>query len=83
MQPVRLAGERGALLRRHHQVSQAQARKQHLAEGAGVQHAALLIEALECGQGLALIAVLTVVVILDNPATAPVGPVQQGQPARQ
>jgi len=41
MQTIRLTGERVALLGWHNQISQAQAWKQHLAEGTGVEHAAL------------------------------------------
>ncbi len=83
VQTIRLAGERWGLFGGYHQVGQTQAWKQDFAEGAGVEHAALLVEALEGRQGLALVAVFAVVVVLDDPAALAVGPVQQGQAPRQ
>ena len=76
MQTIRLPGERVALFGRHNEIGQAQARKQHLAEGSGVKHAALLVEAFEGWQRLTLIAVFAVVIVLDDPATLLVGPLQ-------
>lgn len=42
-QTTRLTGECVVLLVWHHQISQAKAWKQHLAEGTGVEHAALAV----------------------------------------
>lgn len=64
---------------RHYQVGQAQAGVEHLAEGPGVEHAAVAVEALERGQRPALVAVFAVVVVFDHPALHLPRPLQQGQ----
>jgi hypothetical protein len=64
---------------RQHQVAQAQRRKGHLAESPDIQHPPRAIEGRQWRQGRAAVAVLTVVVILDDPAARTLGPGQQFQ----
>ncbi|MNI76058.1 hypothetical protein D3C73_1322620 [compost metagenome] len=71
------------LARRHHQIGQPDSREQHFAEGAGIKHPALAIEAFQGWQWAADIAVLAVVVVLDDPRLFAGRPFQQLQPARQ
>ncbi len=64
---------------RQHQVAQAQGRKGDLAEGPDVDHPALAVQRRQGGQGRTAVAVLAVVVVLDDPALAAFGPGQQLQ----
>ncbi|MNS76639.1 hypothetical protein D3C72_1101920 [compost metagenome] len=61
----------------HHQVRQAHAGKQHLAERPRVQHPPLRIQTLQRGQRTADVAVFAVVVVFHNPGLTALGPVQQ------
>jgi hypothetical protein len=75
--------ERLRQLRREYQVAQAQRREGNLAEGADVQYAPVPVEGRQRGQGRAAVSVLTVVIVLDDPAIVSVSPGQQFQAARQ
>ncbi len=67
----------------HHQISHAQRREQRFAEGAGVQHPTLNIEAFQRRQRPPVIAKLAVVVILEDPGPALLRPVEQRHAPRQ
>ena len=69
--------------RRQHQVTQAQRRKGDLAEGPDIQHPPLPIQRRQGCQRRAAVAVLAVVVVLDDPAAGALGPGQQLQAPRQ
>ncbi len=77
------AGKRLHQLPWQHQVTQAQRRKRHLAEGADIQHPAATVQRRQRSQGRAAVAVLAVVVILDDPAIVALGPGQQFQATGQ
>src|ERR1700744_140314 len=63
--------------RRDH-ISEPQSREHHLAEGSAIDHAIVLIQALERREWTPCIAELAVIVILDHPAAVCAGPVEQG-----
>lgn len=67
---------------RHDQVGQRQARVDDLREGAGVQHAVLPVQALQRRQRMPGIAVLAVVIVLDDPGLRILGPREQLEAAR-
>ncbi|MNQ58752.1 hypothetical protein D3C85_729670 [compost metagenome] len=69
--------------RRQHQVAQAQRREGDLAEGADVDHPPLPIQRCQWRQRSTAVTVLAVVVVLDYPAIAALGPFQQLQAPRQ
>ncbi|RMQ93088.1 hypothetical protein ALP97_05283 [Pseudomonas salomonii] len=77
------AGEGLHQRRWQHQVTQAQRRERHLAEGADIQHAPTAIQRRQRRQGRAAVTVLAVVVVLDDPTAATLGPGQQLQAPRQ
>ncbi len=66
---------------RNDQVAQAQRRKQYFAEGADVDHAGIGIQALQGCNGHASVAIVAVVVVLDDPGAGTLRPVQQLQAA--
>jgi hypothetical protein len=68
---------------RHHQISQADAGKQHFAEGAGVKHASIAVQAFERRQRAADVAVLAVVIVFDDPGLLTARPFQQFQASWQ
>ena len=68
---------------RHDRVAEPERRKHHLAEGAGVDDARVAIEPLQRGDGLRVVTVLAVPVVLDDPAAAALGPVEQLEPPRR
>ncbi|PSQ68220.1 MAG: hypothetical protein BRD26_08840, partial [Bacteroidetes bacterium QH_1_64_81] len=63
----------------HHEVAEAESGEQHLAKGADVDDPARVVEPLEGGDGTPFVAVLAVVVVLQNPRLRAFGPVQQRQ----
>jgi hypothetical protein len=63
------------------QVAHAQGGRQHFAESADVEHAGIAIESLQRSDRLALVAVLAVVVVFDDPRPGAPRPVEQVQPA--
>src|SRR5260370_8599822 len=52
-------------------------RKQNLAERADVDHPRGMVEALERCYGFAVVAILAVIVVLDNPGSRALGPLKQ------
>ncbi|MNG13285.1 hypothetical protein D3C84_969560 [compost metagenome] len=56
---------------RHHQIREADPRKQHLAERAAIEYPTIAVQAFECRQRAADVAVLAVVVVFDNPGVLP------------
>ena len=68
------------LFPRNHQIRQPQSRKQHLAEGPGVQHAVMHILALQCRQRPPSITKLAVIVIFQYPTRLHLRPIEQGLP---
>ena len=77
------AGERIDQARRQHQVAQAQGRERDFAERADIKHTALAIQCRQGRQGRTAVAVLAVVVILDDPTIVAFSPGQQLQPPRE
>ena len=75
--------ERVPQRRRHHHIAHPQRGKQHLAEGADIDHAGPAIHPLERAQRPARVAILAVVVILHDPAVAAPRPREEGEPARR
>ena len=67
--------------RREDQVSEAQRREEHLAEAPGEQHRRVLLQTLERGDGPPLVAVLAVVVVLEQDRPAPPCPPEQREAA--
>ncbi|MNE43829.1 hypothetical protein D3C80_1380240 [compost metagenome] len=62
-----------------HQIAQTQCRKRHLAKRADIEHPPLPVQRRQGGQRGTAVAVLAVVVVLDDPAACPLGPRQQLQ----
>ena len=60
-----------------HEITDAESREEHFAEGADVDDAGRVIEALERSDGLSFVAKLGVVVIFDDPCADLTGPVQE------
>lgn len=69
--------------RRDHQVAQAQRREGDLAEGPDVEHPALSVQRGQRRQRRTAVAILAVVVVLDDPTVGALGPLQQLQAPRQ
>ena len=63
----------------HDEIGKPQAGKQHLAEGAGIEHAPVAIQALQRRQRAADIAVFAVIIVLDDPGVVARRPIQQRQ----
>ena len=63
--------EGGDLGLRYHEVCQPDTGKQHLAEGARVQHATVTVQARQGGQRTAHVAVLAVVIVFHHPGLVP------------
>jgi hypothetical protein len=68
---------------RHDEVADPQTREQHLREGAQIDRPAAVIEAPQGRQRRSGIAVLAVVIVLDDPGVRRPCPVEQSQAARQ
>ena len=64
---------------RYHQVSEAQRRKQHLREGAGIDDALVTVESLQGFDGADTETELAVVVVLEDPCPGPLRPVRAGR----
>ena len=62
---------------RNDEVADAKRGEEHFAEGANVDNAGSVVETLEGGNGLALVAKLAVVVIFDDPRAGLAGPMQE------
>ncbi|MCY1403571.1 hypothetical protein D9M71_187550 [compost metagenome] len=77
------AGKRLHQLPGQYQVAQAQRREGNLAEGPDVQHPPGTIQCRERRQWVTAVAVLAVVVVLDDPAVPALGPGQQFQASGQ
>ncbi|SST10931.1 Uncharacterised protein [Acinetobacter baumannii] len=69
--------------RRDHQVAQAQRREGDLAEGPDVEHPALSVQRGQRRQRRTAVAILAVVVVLDDPTVGALGPLQELQAPRQ
>ena len=63
----------------HDQIGKPNARKKHLAERARIEHAPIAIQALQRRQRATDIAVLAVIVVLNDPCAVARSPVQQRQ----
>ena len=61
----------------NHDVTQPQGRKKNFAEGSDVDYAGIMIKPLQGGNGRTLKAVLAVIVVLDDPGSRPLCPVQE------
>ena len=66
---------------RDHDVAETQRREQHLAERADIDDPAVSVQPLERGDRRAAIAVLAVVVVLDDPGSVSLRPVEELEPA--
>src|SRR3569833_1600274 len=66
----------------NHQVTKAQRREQCLAESSDVDHARVPVQSLQRRDRRAFIAVLAVVVILDDPGSGSLRPIEQLQSSR-
>src|SRR5260370_20381221 len=69
-------------MRRTYEVSKPQRGEEEFAESPDVDHARVGIETLQRGDGLAFVAVLAVVVVLDDPGSGALCPLNQPQTAR-
>ncbi len=67
---------------RNHHISETKRRKERFAEGSDVNDARAGIESLHGRHGHAFIAVLAVIVVLDDPGTGTMRPFEQLQAAR-
>src|SRR5438552_211422 len=65
----------------HDEVTEAETGRQNLAEGTEIEHAMAAIERVERRQRPAAVAVLAVVVVLEDPGVRAFGPIEQRQPA--
>src|SRR5580658_10371066 len=63
-------------VRRNDEITETQSRKQDFAEGPDVNHARVGVEPLQGCERHALVAILTVIVIFDDPRSGVLGPVQ-------
>src|ERR1041384_4525868 len=68
---------------RDDQISETQGWEQNLAECPDINHASILVEPLQSGQGSTGVLILAVIVILYNPCAATSSPVQQSKTSRQ
>ena len=75
--------ERLDQLRRHDQVPEPERREEHLAERPRVDHAARRVEPLERRERASRVAVLAVVVVLEDPRPARARPLEEREPAVQ
>src|ERR1700733_497539 len=66
----------------NHHISETKRRKEGLTEGSDVNHTGAGIESLHGRDRHAFIAVLAVIVVLDNPGAATMPPFEQRKPAR-
>src|SRR5581483_12370502 len=62
------------------EIAQAERREQHFAEAAGEQHDVVRVESLQCRHWPPRVAILAVVVVLEDHRTRTARPVEQRQP---